>query len=1101
MVRLLNDGWRFAKTAPDARPAEGDFAPVALPHDWLIHQSNHLYESSDGWYRRLLFVEKSGDGLHRRLRFDGVYMDCEVRVNGSVCCIHRYGYTAFDAVLDGLLHDGDNEIQVLVRHRSPSSRWYSGAGIFRDVTYHQEPADRIAPDGVYVHTEETARGWLVHIDTEVIGEGTPVHRLLDADGRVVCQGASPLRVAEPRRWSPADPYLYTLETRLGTEILRQRIGLRTVRLDPAAGCLINGRPVRLHGVCLHHDLGLLGAAFHPKAARRQLVLMKRMGVNAIRTAHNPPAKAVMALCDELGLMVVSESFDMWTRPKTAFDYARFFPDCWAEDVAAWVRRDRNHPSLIMWSIGNEIVDTHVDGQGLRWTQRLMAEVRRHDPCGNGQVTLGSNYMPWENTQKCAEILKNAGYNYAEKLYASHHAAHPDWFIYGSETASLVHSRGVYHFPADTPILAEEDLQCSALGNSRTSWGTQDICRLIVDDLRTACSAGQFLWSGVDYIGEPTPYHTRSSYFGYADTAGFTKDLYHLFRAAWQREPVVHIGVHWDWNDGQMIDVPVMTNAASAELLLNGASLGRKAVSFDHPETALPMWRVPFAAGTLTALAYDGQGNVIGQTSRVTPGDSTRLVMRCEDTALYATGEDMAFIEIGAVDKCGHPVENACDRVTVSVTGAGVLLGLDNGDSTDEDGYRTDARRLFSGKLLAMAAALAAPGEICVTASAPGLISAELRIPVLPALRREGIALPCACPHDGADAPVHARRIELIPLTPTELSPDQPEAVFTWRVHPAGAMAQEILWQATNAAGIDAGCAELHVEGDCIRVRGKGDGVVYLRAMARNGANHARIISQREICISGMGRSYLDPYGFVSGGLFDHHAGGVTPGNERGVAFARDGRSMAGFTGVDFGPDGSDEITLPVFALDGDAYEIELYDGDALIARLPYQKPSHWNVYQPETWRLPVRLRGVHTLRFAMGRKIHLKGFSFTRQSRAFLPLTAGEADAVYGDSFRMDGTAVRDIGNNVTLRFDRMDFGDCRHTALILRGATAIPQHPITLRLRNDAGGETVSVLTYAGGAAEQRFSVETPGGACTAEFVFLPGSQFDFEALQFTEA
>ena len=1099
MQRLLNDGWRFAKTAPDAQPGPADFASIALPHDWLIHQAHHLYENSDGRYSRRLFVCRAGDGKRRLLRFDGVYMDCEVRVNGALCCVHRYGYTAFDADMTAFLHDGENDITVLVRHRSPSSRWYSGAGIFRDVTYVELPASHILPDSVYVHTEETAKGWLMHVEAETVGEGRLFHRLLDADGLCAAEGTSPLWVAKPRLWSVKEPCCYTLETHFGGEILRQRVGFRTLAFDPERGVLLNGKHVKLHGVCLHHDLGLLGAAFHEKAARRQLALMKRMGVNALRTAHNPPARQVMDLCDEMGLLVCSEIFDMWERPKTAYDYARFFPECWEEDVAGWVRRDRNHPSLMMWSIGNEIVDTHIDPRGLTLARQLMEAVRRHDPCGNGAVTFGSNYMPWENTQRCADLLKLVGYNYAEKHYAAHHAAHPDWVIYGSETASLVHSRGVYHFPADTAILAEEDQQCSALGNSRTSWGTQDIRRLIVEDLNTPFSAGQFMWLGIDYIGEPTPYHTRNSYFGYADTAGFPKDLYYLFRAAWQEETVLHIGVHWDWNEGQLIDVPVMTNAPGVELALNGVSLGRKKVSFARTEEALPMWRVPFEKGTLTARAYDDAGRCVAEASRVTPGDSAALALSCEDERLLDNGRDMAFIEISAVDAAGNPVDNACDRVTVRVTG-GVLLGLDNGDSTDTDEYRTDSRRLFSGRLLAMAIP-DGPGVMTVEASAPGLMGAVLRMPVQPAARDAGLALPAACPHDGREAVILPRRIELIPLTGTALSPECPEAVFTWQFLPEHAAPQPIRWQVTNAAGIDAGCASLTVEEDRVILRGRGDGVVYLRALC--GEKHARLISHREVTVSGMGRPFLDPYGFVSGGLYDLHAGEITPGNERGVAFARDGRSMAGFTGVDFGPDGSDEITLPIFALDDQPYEMAFYDGDpgaggTLIARLPYQKPSRWNVYQPETYRLPLRLTGVHTLCFVMERKVHLKGFAFTRQSRAWREIAAGEADAIYGDSFTRRGSAVTDIGNNVSLVFERMDFGETRRAALKLIGATSLAVQPITLRLRNQAGEEQTTLLSFLGGAEEGSFLVELPGGVCTATFVFLPGSRFDFDSLQF---
>lgn len=1105
MQVLFNDGWRFAKTPTDGTPAPGDYRPVALPHDWLIEQEWDLYESSDGWYQRTLYIENAQDGKCRLLRFDGVYMDCDVLVNGQLICTHRYGYTAFDVELTDALKNGENEILVHIRFRSPCSRWYSGAGIYRDVTFVELPACHIVPDGIYVHAEPCPDGWVVHVETEITGEHEALplhHRLLDQRGNCVAEGTDALYVSAPQLWSCKHPYLYTLETHLGSEVSCQRIGLRTYRFEPDSGLYVNDEPVKLHGVCLHHDLGALGAAFHEKAARRQLTLMKEMGVNALRTAHNPPARQVMDLCDEMGILVVSEIFDMWERPKNTYDYARFFNECEEADVASWVRRDRSHPCLLMWSIGNEILDTHVDERGQMLTRMLAAQVQMHDPAQNGVITLGLNYLPWENAQKCVDILKFAGYNYAEKLYAPHHEKYPDWLIYGSETGSLVQSRGVYHFPADTPILSEADLQCSALGNSLTSWGTKNLCKMIVDDLHTPCSMGQFLWSGIDYIGEPTPYHTRSSYFGFVDTAGFPKDLYYLFRAAWQEKPVLHIGVHWDWNPGQMIDVNVMTNAAEAELLLNGCSLGRKHVSFADPELAMPRWRVPFEAGTLMARAYDEQGLLIAETCRHTPGDSCRLVLCAQDEILLGDGHDMTFVTVSAVDAKGNTVDNACDVVQVTVRG-GVLLGLDNGDSTDRDGYKTDTRRLFSGKLLAMVGALDQAGELVIEAAAPGLTGARLCIPVVPADKKAGCARMEICRHDEMQ-PVHVRRISLTAQSSTHLDPEHREAVFTWRMLPENAMAQEVSWQLTNAAGIETACAELIAEDDRVRIRALGDGVVYLRALCCNGYSHPRVISQMEIVIDGLGKPNLDPYGFVTGGLYTLSSGEISPGNDKGVAFARDGRSMAGFSQVDFGPDGSDEITLPIFALDSGYYELEMYlgspdEGAPLFAKLPYQKPSRWNVYQSETYKLPRRITGMQTICFVMYKKIHLKGFSFTRQSRAFMALDAVDADHIYGDSFERSGSSIVGIGNNVSLVFERMDFGSCRDAMLQIRGSTPLAQHPITVRIQNADGEESTQIAGFCGnGGGVQTFELHTPGGLCTVTFVFLPGSRFDFAGFQF---
>ena len=1101
MLRLLNDGWVFAKTPNETAPAPDAFAPVDLPHDWLIWQADDLYENSDGWYRRTLCVENAQDGKRRLLRFDGVYMNCDVLVNDALVCVHRYGYTAFDADLTSALRNGENSITVHVRHQSPCSRWYSGAGIFRDVHYVELPAYHIVPDGIYVYTVRGENGWDMHVETELAGEsdGSVLHhRLLDAQGTCVAEGQAVLHVDHPHLWSCNDPYVYTLETTLGGECIRQNTGFRELTFSPDEGFLLNGVHTRLHGVCLHHDLGALGSAFHEKAARRQLMLMKGMGANALRTAHNPPARQAMDLCDELGILVVDEAFDMWERSKNTYDYARFFPECEEADVRSWVRRDRNHPCLIMWSIGNEILDTHVDEHGQELTRMLSAQVRQHDPHENAAITMGLNYLPWENAQKCVDIIKSGGYNYAEKLYAPHHAKYPDWAIYGAETASLVSSRGVYHFPADTPILSELDLQCSALGNSLTSWGTRDLRKMVVEDLKTPYSMGQFLWSGFDYIGEPTPYHTRSSYFGYVDTAGLPKDLYYLFRAMWTDEPVLHIGVHWDWNQGQWIDVNIMSNAACVELFLNGVSQGRKEIDRMDAARCMPCWRIPFEAGELTARAYDAEGCCILQTSRYTPGDSRHIVLSASDDALLADGHDMTFVEISMADEAGRPVENAVDRVQVRVTGSGVLMGLDNGDSTDLDAYKTDSRRLFSGKLVAMVGALDQPGDIRIEVTGEGIESAVLILPALPAEKKAGTSRLLRCPHSGVQEPVHVRRIELLPQGSTKLTPQNREVSFRWRCLPANAMPQDIQWQVTNAAGIDEGCAELEVAADTVTVRALGDGVAYLRALCCNGYEHPRVLSQLEIVMEGLGVPNRDPYGFVTGGLFDLSSGDITPGNDKGIAFARDGRSMAAFTRVDFGPDGSDEVTLPIFALDSGFYELEMYlgnpdDGGELLAVLPYQKPSIWNVYQPESYRLPRRVKGLQTIGFVMHKKIHLRGFSFTRQSRAWMELRSLDADHIYGDSFTRTAEGVTNIGNNVSLVFERMDFGSCENAALTLHGSTPLKANPITVRVQNEAGDEVTEVADFQGDAELQTFTVPVLPGVCTVTFVFLPGSQFDF--------
>ena len=1122
MERLFNDGWSFVKLAngSDLHQAEAsEWQPVDLPHDFLIYNEEALYENADGWYRRVLDVPAEWLAMDVSLRFDGVYMDCDVLLNGEVIFTHHYGYTSFDVPLAGL-REGDNTLHVHVRHTSPNSRWYSGAGIFRDVTLNVLEKFHIVPDGTYVTTKRVSDlDWLVCIETELTGavDGDSItHRLWDGNV-LLCSVSVPvsgnrayaeMSVHGPGLWNTTDPYCYEVHTICGEQVIAEYVGFRTLELTPDRGLLLNGETVKLHGVCLHHDLGCLGSAFHTPAARRQLEAMKEMGVNSLRTSHNPPARQVMDLCDELGILVVDEAFDMWRRQKTTYDYARFFDSDVESDVASWVRRDRNHPCLLMWSIGNEIFDTHVDDTAVDVTKMLCAYVRRHDPKENGFTTIGSNFMPWQGAQNCAEHVQAAGYNYGEKLYAEHHAQHPDWCIYGSETASAVSSRGVYRFPMSAPILSDDDLQCSALGNSTTSWGTKDMRKCLIEDLNTPYSLGQYLWTGIDYIGEPTPYHTRNSYFGMMDTCVFPKDFFYLCKSIWNTAPMAHIGVHWDWNEGQTIDVAVMTNGASAELFLNGRSLGVQEVSRTQWEKSRPTWSVPFEAGELCAKAYDAAGAVIAEDVRRTPGDSRRIVLACEtgDT-LIANGEDIAFVTISMADENRNPVDNACDRVKVTVTGEGRLLGVDNGDSTDRDGYKTNTRRLFNGKLLAMIGPTNRMGVIRVEAASAGMTPAalEIRTDVLPMPMRAGWSCSqtqCMNQDMPVEAPV--RKISLTPMGSKQLSPENPSVSFSVSCHPADAMPQEITYRITNAKGIESPCATYAIDGNTVTVTGLGDDTVYLRAMCCNGYDHPRIISQQDVVITGMGQPNLDPYGFVTGGLFKLHEGDIGNGNEQGVSFAREGYSMAGYTNVDFGSVGSDEITLPIFALDSNLHEVTLWDGDpreggSVIAVLPYQKPSRWNVYQPETYKLPMRMTGIHTLCFSTTEKIHLKGFSFTMQSRAWLEQSALAADSVYGDSFTRTEEGVMGIGNNVSLCFEGMDFADAEKAVLSIDGCTPLAENPITVRFQNEAG-ETLTTLAQFKGTERgwQAFDMDVMHGLCSVTFVFLPGCQFDFFRFRF---
>ncbi len=1139
MKRLFNDGWEFSLQPLHTGLAEiqnkkESFEPVGLPHDWLIYDVNHLYADGTGWYRRILSWEPKEEETLVFLRFDGVYMDSRIYVNGNQAGEWKYGYSAFEVELTPFLRAGENEILVSMDYQDPNSRWYSGAGIFRNVWLKEVPFCHLAADGVYFHAQK-AEGtfWEVDIETEVEGGHAELDYMLLAEGRQVpllnvrrecahadgsCRHRFLAQVEDPVCWDVEHPYVYRLRTTLHRgeqtlDVAEQNVGFRTVVFSPEEGFLLNGRKVKLNGVCEHHDLGCLGSAFHVQAMRRKFRILKEMGVNAVRTSHNMPAAELLELADEMGILIVDEAFDMWEMPKTTYDYARFFPDWYQKDVASWVRRDRNHPCVIMWSMGNEIYDTHDGPHGLECMKRLLAEVLRHDPKGNARPTIGSNYMPWENTQKCADVLKLIGYNYAERCYDEHHAAHPDWIIYGSETASVVQSRGIYHFPYKESVLADEDEQCSALGNSTTGWGAKSPEACVIAERDHPYSCGQFLWTGFDYIGEPTPYHTKNSYFGQVDTAGFPKDSYYIYQSSWtdpHTKPMVHLFPYWDFNVGQQIDVRACTNAPSVELFFNGESMGVCAIDHAHGQELAGHWLIPYAPGELLAVARDEDGNEVARQTRHSFGDAARIVLKAEKESLSADGEDLLFLEISMEDADGYLVENANSRVTVTAEGAGALVGTDNGDSTDTESYKCGCRRLFSGKLLAVFKAGVTPGDLQIRVSSEGLSDAVLTVPVTDAAMREGVS-PLAyladvsgrkdlCGEQPREIPV--RKILLSCDGSRQLNAEHREVTVKAELFPSNASDREVIWCVVDDKGIPLPIAEVQADGLTAHVTAKGDGAFRLRCMSRCGTDKPRIFSQLEFETQGLGQTYWNPYGFITGGLYDYSRGDVGNGNERGVATPSDPNGVFGYHGIDFGPRGSDEICLPIFALNDEPYRIRIYEGMAgeegaeLVGDVIYQKPSIWSVYQEETYRLNRKLKGVTSISFVTEKKIHLKGFFF-KQSLTFERINAAECDAIYGDSFHKEPDQIRGIGNNVSIEFAQMDFGAEGAREITVCGNTPLEKNTIILNFVSD-GQEKRQILEFIKGKNEQTFQIERLCGKGTVRFVFLPGSNFDFAWFRF---
>ncbi len=1146
-MKRFNNDWEFLKTPLGVEKEEielrrAEFQPVDIPHDWLIYDTLNLYENSIGWYRKKLqpadLALEEGERVY--IRFDGVYMDSTFYVNGRKVGDWKYGYSAFGFDITEFLQEGENELLIQVRHQSPNSRWYSGAGIYRNVWMKVYPRVYLPLDGTYVYSQAEGKDrYSMEIDTEVAGTVNDAvavrYTLLKKSGEIFAELGIQQRMEDKaeckvyslrttvdnvQEWDIEAPNCYTLRVELlDNEAVIDRqditIGFRRIVFDAKEGFFLNGRHVKLYGVCEHHDLGCLGAAFHKEAMRRKFKVLRGAGINALRTSHNMPAAEVMELADEMGFLVVSEGFDMWERTKTEYDYGRFFKEWAGRDVRSWVRRDRNHPSLLMWSIGNEIYDTHADAWAPDITRRLKGYVEEHDYKKNAPVTIGSNYMPWEGAQNCTDILKMAGYNYGEKCYEEHHKAHPDWVIYGSETASVVQSRGVYRFPLSQSMLADEDEQCSALGNSCTSWGAKNIETCIIDDRDAAFSCGQFLWTGFDYIGEPTPYQTKNSYFGHVDTAGFPKDSYYVLEAEWtdvKKNPMVHLYPYWDFNEGMPVDVRACTNGASVELFVNGRSYGRQHIDHAHGKVLQGHWELPYTAGEIMAVAYDETGAEIARDSRHSFGDGVQLVLEVDKDTIKADGEDLCFVSISAIDKDGYPVENAMDYVEVLVEGAGRLLGLDNGDSTDYDAYKGNVRKLFNGRLLAVLGARTEAGEIKVTVNSKSLASAKLTIEAVEAPVREGIC----CTEDMMKKPmvlpdnIPVRKVEINTKEGTILMPEKTSVLVEAVVYPAMATDKEIIWKAVNGQGIEITFAKVELvssQGNTqlAKVTAVGDGEFLVRCMSRGGTDKVEIISQVGFKAEGLGRASMDPYSFLSAGLYTDTIGTIGNGNEQGVAMDN-GPSTIIFEKLDFGDYGSDEITVPIFAVDGKPYAVEIWlgrpdeAGSEKLLDTIYQKPSIWAVYQPETWKLAKRIKGLATISIRMYDKVHIKGFEFTVFEKAFNRVEAVECSNIYGDSFTKEEDAIMGIGNNVSIEFDNMDFKESGAAAVTIWGRSSLPGNTIHIMFTTQ-DGESVRRVVEIKGTKDyegQTFTIEPIRGKGKVEFVFLPGSDFDMKAFQF---
>ncbi|GFH42681.1 hypothetical protein Hs30E_12320 [Lactococcus hodotermopsidis] len=1138
MKERLNNDWQFIEqplgenfSFQKVLDLAEQFEKISIPHDWLIKDVKHLYRDSEGWYKRQLWVETAEELTNQQhfLQFDGVYMDCEIYLNQVKIFEWKNGYTGFEIAITEHLQVGKNELVIRVRNQTPNTRWYSGAGIYRHVWYRKTVLTYLVSNGVYVNlAQKSETDWLVTIETMIrntqkkVCVGTLSHVLSYQDKQVekVSQQLTippnelfvhteKFWVRAPQLWSTERPQLYQLVTTFETGYTSshnlENLGFRKIDLTTNKGLFLNGKSMKIQGVCLHHDLGLLGSAVNQVALKRQLNLLKEMGVNAIRTAHNPATPELLALADELGFLVQSELTDVWRHPKTTYDYARFFDDWVARDVESWIKRERNHPSVFMWSIGNEISDTHNRDDGEATLKRLVTYVKQFDPYQNAVITFGTNYLLWEKTQKAAAILKIVGYNYGETLYQEHHEKYPDWVIYGSETASVVQSRGIYHFPLAQSMLADDDFQCSALGNSRTSWGAKSIEDCLIFERDCSFSLGQFIWSGFDYIGEPTPYHSKTAYLGQIDTAGFPKDAYYIFQAAWtdyRKAPMIHLFPYWDFSENQLIDLRVCSNAPEIELFFNGESLGRRQL-----DKLIENWHLPYQTGQLLAKAYDEFGHVVAEDSVQSFSDAKTISTQLDKTILLANGEDIAFLEISMRDDKGTFVANANNWVQVEVSGAGVLIGLDNGDSTDFTEYKGNVKPLFSGKLLAMIGSTTQSGEIQVCVKSPTLetVTLSLTSETLKTLtyraKQEPIrqlVLPEILP---------VRKIALTTnLSSTQIKTSEKEILITATLFPKQATYQALDWRVTDVKGIDSSLAEIKVLDDkTVKLTPLADGDIFIRCGTKNGAAQIQNYALLPLTILGFKEALLNAYQQITGGLYTRSNLPLSNGNARGVATSRGEESWVVFDKVDFGTFGSDELTLSLFPLEDNPFEIEIWQGyphepeSACVATVIYTQGTQWNTYQDQQFSLPKRLKGVQTISFVFRQKVHLGSFVFEKQAKAFTSLLANEADEIYGDSFEIRKDVIEHIGNNVVLEFSEMAFGDVGATAIQIIGRANQVTTSIQLKISDEK--ETRKIFLDFPESHDYscvEFALERIIGNHQITFIFLPGADFNFKSFQF---
>lgn len=796
-----------------------------LPHDWAIEGEFSRDNPSGtgggalpggiGWYRKTFTVDKADEGKRLYIDFDGVYMNSEVFINGHSLGVRPYGYVSFSYDLTPHIKwGGKNVVAVRVDNaEQPNSRWYSGCGIYRNVWLTKLNPVHIAQWGTFITAEDVSKnsarlnirtkiqydvaaqlqdsvkqadGTYVVFDSEIVPLADVVlqSRLMDAEGHVVGEVASELQVIPacpneveqeivvktPNLWSVNTPYIYKVHSILIDKTTGKVLdnyctntGIRTFRFDAQKGFILNGERLKINGVCMHHDLGCLGAAVNIRAIERQLEILQEMGCNGIRCSHNPPSPELLDLCDRMGFIVMDETFDMWRKRKTAHDYSRYFNEWHERDLTDLILRDRNHPSVFIWSIGNEVLEQWSDAKAdtltleqanliLNFghdqsmlakegemsvnsllTKKLADMVKALD--STRPVTAGCNEPNPNNHLFRSGALDLIGFNYHDDWFAGVPEKFPGKPFIVAESVSALMTRGYYRMPSDETVICPErwdkpyfddSFSCSSYDNCHVPWGNshEGTMRHVKNN---DFISGQYVWTGFDYLGEPTPYGwpARSSYFGIVDLAGFPKDVYYLYQSEWHPEKkVLHLFPHWNWTPGQDIDMwAYYNNADEVELFVNGESQGVRTKGKDDFHV---VWRVKYEPGVVKVVSRK-DGKAVLEKEIHTAGEPAQIRLTADRNEIKSDGRDLSFVTVKVLDKDGNLCPNADNQIMFDVQGAGFIAGVDNGSPVSMEKFKADHRKAFYGKCLVVVQSDGKSGGIKLTATSEGLKTAVTAI--------------------------------------------------------------------------------------------------------------------------------------------------------------------------------------------------------------------------------------------------------------------------------------------------------------------------------------------------------------------------------------